>query len=183
MRDHLERFFLEKKKKKDNLIYVLALSTTTLASQCNAINTRDGLPYLIPPHLIGLIQMHMVTSFDLNQLKLWVTLLVVSFTTTSRLKGLFTIFFLFSARTHILNSYGVWYSWFWSEGPKNAPNSRFLGFYFVPRPRLAAQGTSSRGAVEVPWRRPLTKVSYTTHHYYSKYEFWPKIKKNCEQSL
>ena len=48
------------------------------------------------------------------------------------LKGSFTIF-LFSVRTHILNSNGVWYSWFWSEGPKNAPNSRFWVFYFVPR--------------------------------------------------
>ena len=51
------------------------------------------------------------------------------------LKGSFTTF-LFSVRTHILNSYGVWYSWFWSEGPKNALNPKFLGFYF---------GAASRG--------------------------------------
>ena len=48
------------------------------------------------------------------------------------LKGLFTIF-LFSVRTHILDSNGVWYSWFWSEGSINALNPKFWGFYFVPR--------------------------------------------------
>ena len=77
------------------------------------------------------------------------------------LKGSFTIF-LFSVRTHILNSNGVWYSWFWPEGPKNAQNSIFLDFKFVPRdldsqrhmgPRLAAQGTLTRGAGDLDSRR------------------------------
>ena len=91
------------------------------------------------------------------------------------LKGSFTIF-LFSVRSCILNSNGVWYNWFWPEGPKNAPNSIFGGFKFAPRdldsqrhmgPRLAAQGTLTRSAgdldsqrrgprlaapVKVPWR-------------------------------
>ena len=48
------------------------------------------------------------------------------------LKGSFTIF-LFLVRSHILNSNEVWYWWFCPEGPKNASNSRFLGFYFFPR--------------------------------------------------
>ena len=69
------------------------------------------------------------------------------------LKGLFTIFFLLF-KSHILDSNGVWYSWFWPEGSINGQNSTFLGFHFVPRdldsrrrgPRLAAQGTSTRGA-------------------------------------
>ena len=81
------------------------------------------------------------------------------------LKGSFTIF-LFSVRTHILDSNEVWYSWFWSEGSINALNPKFLDFYFVPRldaairgpcccrdlvsrrqgPRIAAAGTSYRGA-------------------------------------
>ena len=79
----------------------------------------------------------------------------------SPLKGSFTIF-LFLVRSHILNSNGVWYSWFWPEGPKNAQNSIFLGFKFVPRdldsqrhmgPRLAAQGTLTRGAGDLDSRR------------------------------
>ena len=72
----------------------------------------------------------------------------------SRLKGLFTIF-LFSVRSHILNSNGVWYWWFCPEGPKNAQNSRFLGFYFVPRgPWLAApHGTSTRSAGDLDSQR------------------------------
>ena len=78
------------------------------------------------------------------------------------LKGSFTIF-LFLVISHILNSNGVWYWWFCPEGPKNAPNSRFLGFYFVPRdldsqrhmgPWLAAQGTSTRGAMG-PWLKSM----------------------------
>ena len=84
------------------------------------------------------------------------------------LKGLFTIF-LFSVKSHILNSNGVWYSWFWPEGPINARNSTFLGFNFVPRdldsrrhmgPRLAAPRTSTRGA-KGPWLKsvaPRVKV-------------------------
>ena len=89
------------------------------------------------------------------------------------LKGLFTIF-LFSVRTHILNSNGVWYSWFWSEGPKNALNPKFLGFYFVPRdldsrrhmgPRLAAPRTSTSGAGDLDSRRqgtfPSRQFSFT----------------------
>ena len=80
------------------------------------------------------------------------------------LKGSFTIF-LFFVRTHILNSNGLWYSWFWSEGPINAPNSRFLGFYFVPRdldsrrhmgPRLAAPRTSTSGAGDLDSQRHVT---------------------------
>ena len=74
------------------------------------------------------------------------------------LKGLFTIF-LFSVRSHILNSNGVWYWWFCPEGPINAPNSRFWGFYFVPRdldsqrhmgPWLAAQGTLTKSTIPHP---------------------------------
>ena len=58
--------------------------------------------------------------------------LLWSWKTLSRsLKGSFTIF-LFSVRTHILDSNEVWYSWFWSEGSINALNPKFLGFYFVP---------------------------------------------------
>ena len=75
------------------------------------------------------------------------------------LKGSFTIF-LFLVRSHILNSNGVWYWWFCPEGPINAPNSRFLGFYFVPwdldsqrhmGPRLAAQGTLTRSAGDLDY--------------------------------
>ena len=71
-----------------------------------------------------------------------------------QLKGLFTIF-LFLVRSHILNSNGVWYWWFCPEGPKNAQNSRFLGFYFVPRgPWLAApHGTSTRSAGDLDSQR------------------------------
>ena len=77
------------------------------------------------------------------------------------LKGLFTIF-LFSVRSNILNSNGVWYSWFCPEGPINASNSKFLFYYFVPRdldsqrhmgPRLAAQGTLTRSAGDLDSRR------------------------------
>ncbi len=77
------------------------------------------------------------------------------------LKGSFTIF-LFLVRSHILNSNGVWYWWFCPEGPINAPNSRFLGFYFVPRdldsqrhmgPWLAAQGTLTRSAGDLDSQR------------------------------
>ena len=84
------------------------------------------------------------------------------------LKGLFT-FFLFLVRSHILSSNGVWYSWFWPEGPINAPNSIFLGFNFVPRdldsrrhmgPRLTAQGTLTRGAGDLDSQRhgTLTQI-------------------------
>ena len=77
------------------------------------------------------------------------------------LKGLFTIF-LFSVRSNILISNGVWYSWFCPEGPINASNSKFLVFYFAPRdldsqrhmgPRLAAQGTFTRSAGDLDLRR------------------------------
>ena len=77
------------------------------------------------------------------------------------LKGSFTIF-LFSVRSNILNSNGVWYSWFCPEGPINASNSKFLFYYFVPRdldsqrhmgPRLAAQGTFTRSAGDLDSRR------------------------------
>ena len=78
-----------------------------------------------------------------------------------QLKGLFTIF-LFSVRSHILSSNGVWYSRFCPEGPINASNSNFLVSYFVPRdldsqrhmgPRLAAQGTLTRSAGDLDSRR------------------------------
>ena len=77
------------------------------------------------------------------------------------LKGLFTIFFLLF-KSHILDSNGVWYSWFCPEGSINSQNSTFLGFHFVPRdldsrrhkgPLLAAQGTSTRGAGDLDSRR------------------------------
>ena len=32
----------------------------------------------------------------------------------------------------MLDSNGVWYSWFWPEGSINTQNSTFLGFHFVP---------------------------------------------------
>ena len=78
------------------------------------------------------------------------------------LKGLFTICFLLSFKSHILDSNGVWYSWFWPEGSINPQNSTFLGFHFVPRdldsrrkgPRLATQGTSTRGAMG-PWLKSM----------------------------
>ena len=79
----------------------------------------------------------------------------------SNLKGSFTIF-LFLVRSHILNSNGVWYSWFCPEGPINASNSKFLVFYFAPRdldsqrhmgPWLAAQGTLTRSAGDLDSRR------------------------------
>ena len=81
----------------------------------------------------------------------------MSFAKYLDLKGLFTNFFLLF-KSHIFGSNGVWYSWFWPEASINALNSTFLGFYFVPRdldsrrhkgPRLAAQGTSTRGAVDL----------------------------------
>ena len=83
------------------------------------------------------------------------------------LKGSFTIF-LFLVRSHILNSNEVWYWWFCPEGPKNASNSRFLGFYFVPRdldsqrhmgPRLAAQGTLTSSAGDLDSQRQGTLTS------------------------
>ena len=76
------------------------------------------------------------------------------------LKGLFTIFF--SVRSHILNSNGVWYSWFCPEGPINASNSIFLFFILSPGdldsqrhmgPRLAAQGTLTHSAGDLDSRR------------------------------
>ena len=79
----------------------------------------------------------------------------------STLKGSFTIFW-FSVRSNILNSNGVWYSWFCPEGPINASNSKFLFFYFVPRdldsqrhmgPRLAAQGTLTSSAGDLDSQR------------------------------
>ena len=86
------------------------------------------------------------------------------------LKGLFTIF-LFLVRSHILSSNGVWYSWFWPEGPINAPNSIFWGFYFVPRdldsrrhmgPRLGAQGTLTCGAGDLDSQRHGTRAMLIT---------------------
>ena len=80
---------------------------------------------------------------------------------TPLLKGSFTIF-LFLVRSYILNSNGVWYSWFWLEGPINAQNSIFGGFKFAPRdldsqrhmgPRLAAQGTLTRSAGDLDSQR------------------------------
>ena len=106
------------------------------------------------------------------------------------LKGLFTIFCL-SFKSHILDSNGVWYSWFWPEGSINAQNSTFLGFHFVPRdldsrrrgPRLAAPliwvkvpfGAASRGPghkIQTQKFWVPAKISYTTPHYYPKYEIW-----------
>ena len=90
--------------------------------------------------------------------QLW---LLMAFLVQHNLKGSFTIF-LFSVRSNILNSNGVWYSWFCPEGPINASNSKFLFFYFVPRdldsqrhmgPRLAAQGTLTRSAGDLDSRR------------------------------
>ena len=36
-------------------------------------------------------------------------------------------------KPHILDSNGLWYSTFWSEGPKNHRNLKILVSYFVPR--------------------------------------------------
>ena len=69
----------------------------------------------------------------------------------------------------IVTSNMVWYSWFCSEGPINAPNSIFLGFNFVPRdldsrrhmgPQLAGQGTLTRGAGDLDSQRhgTLTQI-------------------------
>ena len=85
------------------------------------------------------------------------------------LKGIVHYFFLLSFKSHILDSNGVWYIWFWPEGSKNAQNSKFLGFNFVPRdldsrrhmvPRLEAQGTSTRCAGDLDSRRhgTLTQI-------------------------
>ena len=85
------------------------------------------------------------------------------------LKGSFTIF-LFLVRSHILNSNGMWYSWFCPEGSINGQNSTFLGFHFVPRdldsrrnkgPGLTAQGTWTRGAGDLDSRRhgTLTQIN------------------------
>ena len=91
------------------------------------------------------------------------SLLFISMASFS-LKGLFTNIFL-PFKIHILNSNGVRYSWFWPEGSINAPNSKFLGFNFVPRdldsrrhmgPGLAAQGTWTRGAGDLDSRRQGT---------------------------
>ena len=38
-----------------------------------------------------------------------------------------------SPKSHILDSNGVWYSSFWSEGPKNHRNLKILVSNFVPR--------------------------------------------------
>merc|ERR1711923_606317 len=38
-----------------------------------------------------------------------------------------------SPKSHILDSNGVWYSSFWSEGPKNHRNLKILVSKFVPR--------------------------------------------------
>ena len=48
------------------------------------------------------------------------------------LKGSSTKNFL-SAKSHILGSNGVWYSSFWSEGPKNHRNLKIVVSNFVPR--------------------------------------------------
>ena len=49
----------------------------------------------------------------------------------SCLKGLFTNFFL-PFKSHILDSNGVWYSWFWPEESINAPNSIFWVLILSP---------------------------------------------------
>merc|ERR1711911_191172 len=49
-----------------------------------------------------------------------------------KLKGSSTKNFL-SPKSHILDSNGVWYSSFWSEGPKNHRNLKILVSNFVPR--------------------------------------------------
>ena len=63
----------------------------------------------------------------------------------NHLKGSFTIF-LFSVRTHILDSNEVWYSWFWSEGSINALKPKFLARYEV----LAARYEVPAGAIRGP---------------------------------
>ena len=69
------------------------------------------------------------------------------------LKGSLTIF-LFSVRTHILDSNEVWYSWFWSEGSINALNPKFLDFYFVPRDLESRRHMGPRiAAIRGPCRR------------------------------
>ena len=85
------------------------------------------------------------------------------------IKGIVHKFFSLSFKSLILDSNVVWYSWFWPEGSINGQNSTFLGFHFVPRdldsrrhkgPRLAAQGTSTRGAEDLDSRRhgTLTQI-------------------------
>ena len=107
-------------------------------------------------------------------------------------KGIVHNFFIFG-QIFFLSSNGVWYSWFWPEGPKNAPNSIFWGFKFAPRdldsqrhmgPRLAAQGTLTRsagdldsqrhqgpmalrGKIEKLWTIPLSCEIFSTHQWSS----------------
>ena len=111
------------------------------------------------PHTWGIHQTGAGRGKDTNKVELKVE--------TITLKGSFTIF-LFLVRSHILNSNEVWYWWFCPEGPKNASNSRFLGFYFVPRdldsqrhmgPRLAAQGTLTSSAGDLDSQRQGTLTS------------------------
>ena len=52
------------------------------------------------------------------------------------LKGSFTIF-LFSVRSHILNSNGVWYSWFWPEVPGDKIKTQKSWVWGVYRPLRA----------------------------------------------
>ena len=80
-------------------------------------------------------------------------------------KGLFTNFFLLF-KSHILDSNGVWYSWFWPEGSINAQNSQFLGFHFVPRDlnsrrhrfESRSHGAASRGPLRRESRSPVPRV-------------------------
>ena len=82
-------------------------------------------------HAVVYITMH-ILSCTLTRLKKssagqnWSGAIVCDAHTPDKiyLKGLFT-FFLFLVKSHILNSNGVWYSWFWSEKP--------IMFDFFPR--------------------------------------------------
>ena len=55
----------------------------------------------------------------------------------------------FSPKPHILDSYGVWYSSFWSEGPKNHRNLKILVSNFVPRGFEAQRDGVWRGGAGV----------------------------------
>ena len=74
---------------------------------------------------------------------------------TPLLKGSFTIF-LFLVRSYILNSNGVWYTWFCPEGPINASNSNSNTqrhrFPMALRVKVPC-GAGSQG----PWEQKKTK--------------------------
>ena len=60
-------------------------------------------------------------------------------------KGILHQKFFLSPKSHILDSNWVWYSSFWSEGPKNPRNLKILDSKFVPRGFEAQQTWGIKG--------------------------------------